>query len=161
MYLIIKCNIHKCYQPEWNSFRFFGDMDADSVIYQENFNLLLNYGRKFWREVGLIEDAIQNIFTKLIRQRESVGEINHISKYLVIVLRNEIFNLMRKSKSTIATENIPDILFKPEYSIEEEIVEQEGQSHLNKCLNICLHKLTSYAYPGRRDSLWSKNRIKN
>ena len=137
-----KNNIHKCYQPEWNSFRLFGNMGALSVIYEESFDLLLSYGRKFYREEVLIEDAFQNIFKKLIRQRERLGEINHISKYLMIVLRNEILNLIRKS--TIVIENIPDIMFKPEYSIEEETVEKQGQSRLNKFLNISLYKLTSH-----------------
>jgi RNA polymerase sigma factor (sigma-70 family) len=119
-------------------------MDALSVIYEGNFDLLLNYGRKFCHEESLIEDAIQNIFTNLIRQRDRLGEINHISKYLMIAHRNELFALIHKNRDTIATEKIPEILFKPEYSIEEEIVEQEGQSGLKKFLKISLTKLTSH-----------------
>ncbi len=139
-----KYNIHKTYQTEWNSFRLFGNMDALSVIYEGNFDLLLNYGRRFCQEEALIEDAIQNVFANLIRGRERLGQINHISKYLMIAHRNELFELIDKSRNTIVTGKLPEILFKPEYSVEEEIIEQEGQSRLKKFLKISLQKLTSH-----------------
>lgn len=122
----------------------FGNMDALSVIYEDNFDLLLNYGRKFCREEAMIEDAIQNIFTNLIRGRERLGEINNVTQYLLIAHRNELFDLISKSRKTIIQEELPDILFKPDYSIEEDIVEKEGQTRLKKFLNISLKKLTPH-----------------
>ena len=139
-----KNNIHKTYQSEWNAFRQFENMNALSVIYEENFDLLLNYGRKFCQEEVLIEDSIQNIFTNLIRGRERLGEINHIPHYLMTAHRNELFELISKSRKTVSSEQLPDILFKPEYSIEEVIVEQEDQTRLKKFLNSSLLKLTPH-----------------
>jgi RNA polymerase sigma factor (sigma-70 family) len=139
-----KLNIQKTYQVEWNAFRLDGNMNALSVIYEDNFDLLLNYGRKFCHEESVIEDAIQNIFTNLIRSREKLGEINSIKPYLMIAHRNELFKLINKSRNIVIIENLPDIIFKPEYSIEEEIIEQEGQTRLKKFLKNSLQKLTSH-----------------
>ena len=137
-------NSQKTYQMEWNAFRTDGNMNALSVIYEDNFDLLLNYGRKFCHEESVIEDAIQNIFTNLIRNREKIGEINNVKHYLIIAHRNEIFELISKSRNTIIFENLPDIVFKPEYSVEEEIVEKEGHTRLKKFLKDSLLKLTSH-----------------
>lgn len=139
-----KINTQKSYQSEWNSFLRYGNMDALSVIYEDNFDLLLNYGRKFCQEEALIEDAIQNIFTNIIRSRDKLGEISSIKQYLIVAHRNEIFELVSKKRNIIDTENIPDILFIPEYSTEEKIVEQEGQARMKKFLRDCLQKLTPH-----------------
>lgn len=139
-----KKKTHNTYNAEWNAFRMFGNMEALSVIYEDNFDLLLNYGRKFCREEVMIEDAIQNIFTNLIRGRERLGEINNVPQYLMTAHRNELFDLLIKSRKTINSEEWPDILFKPDYSIEEKIVENEGQTRIRKFLNASLQKLTSH-----------------
>ena len=139
-----KKKTHNTYNTEWNAFRMFGNMEALSVIYEDNFDLLLNYGRKFCREEVMIEDAIQNIFTKLIRGRERLGEINNVPQYLMTAHRNELFDLIIKSRKTINSEELPDILFMPDYSVEERIVENEGQTRIRKLLNASLQKLTSH-----------------
>jgi len=144
MKLTRRRNIHKTYQSEWDSFRLAGNMDALSVIYEGNFDLLLNYGRKFCNETSLVEDAIQNIFANLIRSRERLGEIIHIPNYLIISHRNELLELLGKSHLTIATEKIPENLFVPEYSAEDRIIEEDRTTRLKKFLNLSLQKLTSH-----------------
>ena len=139
-----KLNIQKTYEKELEDFLKFGNMNALSVIYEDIFNLLLNYGRKYCREEVKIEDAIQNIFTNLIQSRERLGVVNNVRQYLMTSFRNEIINLISKSRKTIASEVLPDILFKPEYSIEEEIIQNESYKRLKKILNDTLLKLTSH-----------------
>ena len=138
-----KTNIQKTYQSEWDLFLSDGDMDALAVIYEANFDLLFNYGRKFCHEESVIEDAIQNIFTKLIRSRERLGKLNNVKQYLLIAHRHELFELISKGRKTIISEKIPEILFKPEYTVEDEIVEKEGEQRLRKFLKESLRKLTS------------------
>lgn len=142
----------KTYQSEWDAFLSDGDMNALAIIYEDNFDLLFNYGRKFCQEASLIEDAIQNIFSKLIRSRERLGKLNNVKQYLLIAHRNELFELISKGRRTIISENIPDILFKPEYTIEDEIVEKEGELRLRKFLKESLQKLT----PHQQETLYLK-----
>ncbi len=138
-----KINIQKTYQSEWDLFLSDGDMDALAVIYEACFDLLFNYGRKFCHEESLIEDAIQNIFTKLIRSRERLGKLNNVKQYLLTAHRHELFELISKGRKTIISEKIPEILFKPEYTVEDEIVEKEGEQRLRNFLKESLRKLTS------------------
>lgn len=147
-----KINTHETYQLEWNAFRIDGNMDALSVIYEDNFDLLLNYGHKFCREDSVIEDAIQNIFTNLIRSRERLTEISCVKQYLMIAQRNELFELIKKSRNSVITENFNDIIFKPEYSVEEEIMEHEGQIRIKKFIKDSLQKLT----PHQQEALYLK-----
>ena len=134
----------KTFQSEWNAFLKEGDLSALSVIYEDNFDLLLNYGRKFCRDEAIVEDSIQNIFTNLIRSRERLGNITSVKNYLLVAQRNELFELINKNRNTIICQELPDNLFKPEYSIEEEIIEAESHTRLKKLLNDCLLKLTSH-----------------
>jgi RNA polymerase sigma factor (sigma-70 family) len=139
-----KTHFQKTYQLEWNAFRIDGNMNALSVIYEANFDLLLNYGHKFCREDSVIEDAIQNIFTNLIRSRGKLTEISNVKQYLMIAQRNELFELISKSRTTVSTENFSDIIFTPEYSVEEKIVAHEGQTRIKNFLKVSLQKLTSH-----------------
>ena len=119
-------------------------MSALAVIYEDNFDLLYSYGRKFSREESIIEDAIQNIFANLIRSREKLGQLNNVQQYLMAAHRNELIELISKKKNTLSSDILPDILFKPEYSVEEEIIEKEGQVRLGKFLKKSLEKLTAH-----------------
>ena len=139
-----KISDHKTYHAEWEAFLTTGNMSALAVIYEGNFDLLLNYGRKFSREESIIEDAIQNIFANLIRSREKLGELINVQQYLLAAHRNELIELITKKKKTLSSEILPDTLFKPEYSVEEEIIEKEDQVRLRKFLRKSIVKLTSH-----------------
>ncbi|MDP4186011.1 MAG: sigma-70 family RNA polymerase sigma factor [Bacteroidota bacterium] len=137
-------DIAKSYQSEWNAFRLFGDGDALSVIYHDNFDLLFNYGRKFCHEDFLIEDAIQNVFTNLIKIRDHCVDIENIKFYLLASFRNELFELIRKNRRVFKKQNFLEIFFKPDDTIEDEMVENENRMHIQAILNKSLHKLTPH-----------------
>ena len=139
-----KINSKKTYHAEWKAFLIFGNMPALAIIYEDNFDLLYNYGRKFSREESIIEDAIQNVFTNLIRTREKLGELNNVQQYLMAAHRNELIELISKKKNTFSSDILPDSLFRPEYSVEEEIIEKEGQTRLRNFLKKSLEKLTAH-----------------
>ena len=138
--MIIGGDVHS----EWKAFLTFGNMSALAVIYEDNFDLLFNYGRKFTREGSVIEDSIQNLFTNLIRSREKLGELNNVQQYLMAAHRNELIELLSKKKNTLPSEILHDTLFKPEYSVEEEIIEQEDRVRLRNFLKKSLEKLTAH-----------------
>ena len=52
----------------------------------------------------------------------------------------------------MSSEILPDILFKPEYSVEEEIIEKESQMRLRKFLTKSLVKLT----PHQQEAIYLK-----
>ena len=142
----------KTYHSEWIAFLTTGNMSALAIIYEDNFDLLLNYGRKFSRDESIIEDAIQNIFANLIRSREKLGELNNVQQYLMAAQRNELIELISKKWNILSSEILPDILFKPEYSVEEEIIEKESQARLRKFVAKSLIKLT----PHQQEAIYLK-----
>ncbi|MEI7523538.1 MAG: sigma-70 family RNA polymerase sigma factor [Mariniphaga sp.] len=139
-----KIDTNTTYHSEWKAFLTFGNMSALAVIYEDNFDLLFNYGRKFTREGSVIEDSIQNLFTNLIRSREKLGKLNNVKQYLMAAHRNELIELLSKKKNTLPSEILHDTLFKPEYSVEEEIIEQEDRVRLRNFLKKSLEKLTAH-----------------
>jgi len=139
-----KLNSHKTCNSECDAFLADADMNALAVVYEENFDLLLNFGRKYCREESVIEDALQNIFIKLINSRERLGKINNVKQYLLVALRNELFRLFSKGKQIITSEIIPNFHFNPEYSVEDEIIKEEGEARIKKFLKKSLLKLTPH-----------------
>lgn len=152
MGLYKKGSTQNTFNSEWDAFITAGDMNALAIIYEEHFDLLLNFGHKFCRDESVLEDAIQNIFSKLISSRERLGKISNVKHYLLVAYRNELFTLFNKSKKIIVSEIIPDFHFKPEYSVEDEIIEKEGKAHIKKFLIKSLQKLT----PNQQEVLYLK-----
>jgi len=139
-----RLNSHKTENTDYNASQSDVDMNALAAIYEENFDLLLNFGRKYCREESVIEDAIQNIFIKLINSREIVGNIRTVKQYLLVALRNELFSLFSKEKQIITSEISPDFHFNPEYSVEDEIIKEDGETRIKKFLKRTLQKLTHH-----------------
>lgn len=131
------------YHDEWHTFIHEGSMLSLSSIYDRHFNLLFDYGRKFTADVYLIEDAIQNIFTTLIKSRAHLEGVRNAKNYLVVSFRNELFRLIARSRRFNLNEPAPGVLFVPDYSAEEAIEKEETQSQMKKILLKCLHNLTS------------------
>jgi len=66
--------------------------------------------------------------------------------------RNELIELISKKRNILSSEILPDILFKPEYSVEEEIIEKESQARLRKFVTKSLIKLT----PHQQEAIYLK-----
>lgn len=131
------------YHDEWHTFIHEGSMPSLSSIYHRHFNLLFDYGRRFTSDDFLVEDAIQNIFTNLIKSRAQLQEVRNARNYLVVSFRNELFRLIAQSRKFSLNEPATEVLFVPDYSAEEAIEKEESQSQMKRILLNCLHNLTS------------------
>ncbi|WP_423127192.1 RNA polymerase sigma factor [Gaoshiqia sp. Z1-71] len=131
------------FKDKWFSFVQDGNMEALSAIYYAHFDLLFDYGRKFTSDDFLIEDAIQNVFTNLIRFRERLEYVRTIRSYLMVSFRNELFQQIRRNRKLMWTNRALEVQFAPEYTIEEEIEQEESQLGMNKVLLKSIQKLTS------------------
>ncbi|MFT3935594.1 MAG: sigma-70 family RNA polymerase sigma factor [Chitinophagaceae bacterium] len=79
----------------WNAFKK-GNWDAYTILYNNYYALLNNYGYKFTRNTTVIEDAIHDLFVRLWVSRDNLGEPESIKNYLYKSLRN---TLIRKIKA--------------------------------------------------------------
>ncbi len=143
----------KDFSADWNEFILKGSKKALSVIYLEHFDLLYSYGKKLTRYEYEVEDAIQNLFTSLLRNREKLRMVSNVRAYLMASFHHELFRLIRSNRNMGGLQDImEENVFTPEYSIEEEIVMNETDARLWKILLESLRKLT----PRQQEILYLK-----
>lgn len=95
--------------------RFF--MEKDKLLYilelsyKKYYNLLYNYGLKLTNDSELVQDFIQEIFTKLCK-RENIDNISNIKIYLLRAMRNIIYDYYAAQKDIVSIDDmeflIPD-----------------------------------------------------
>ena len=67
------------------------------LSYKKYYNLLYNYGLKLTNDSELVQDFIQEIFTKLCK-RENIDNISNIKIYLLRAMRNIIYDYYAAQK---------------------------------------------------------------
>ncbi|SHG01643.1 RNA polymerase sigma factor [Pedobacter caeni] len=117
----------------WQSFKS-GDKTAFKAIYYEYYMLLYRYGVKTSADTELAEDCLQDLFLKLWKNRENLGEVSSVKSYLYRAYIRTLFDAMKKFRKEhqfgdLSTET-------SESSIEETII--EGQTHTES--NLHLHR---------------------
>jgi len=137
---------------EWNAFIKTGDMRSLGIIYDNYFDLLYNYGRKFHFDNQLIEDAIQNVFVSLIKVHNRLEKVENITSYLFSSFRNELFHLSDKNIIIRLDDSSSQFFVNSENNKEEEIIKNESDSNLNDILNKCIKKLT----PAQQEILYMR-----
>jgi RNA polymerase sigma factor (sigma-70 family) len=117
----------------WNRFKK-GDKDAYKEIYYKYYMLLFNYGIRSSSDEGLTEDCIQDLFLKLWKNRENLGEITVIKSYLYRSFIRLLFDAIKKSRRVIDLNQFDT--FEP--SIEDALIsnqlEAECKSKLQKAI---------------------------
>ncbi len=95
----------------WSRFRS-GDDAAFEAVYVQNFDLLLRYGAIYEHDVEVVKDALQEIFVKLYNTRTALNESGNIKSYLLVALRNKLFDRKKNKKisSTVSIDIYPDFV---------------------------------------------------
>lgn len=76
-------------QTLWYQF-IRGDDKSLEKLYRQYFDDLYNYGKKWLRDRPLTEDAIQDLFIKLMKNRSSLSETTSVKYYLFRSLRTVV-----------------------------------------------------------------------
>jgi RNA polymerase sigma factor (sigma-70 family) len=72
-------------------------MEHISHLYDTYVNCLFNFGCKFTSDREMLKDCIQDVFVKLYTKRDELGEIDNIKSYLLISLKNRIYDEFRRN----------------------------------------------------------------
>ena len=126
----------------WKNFQA-GNKEAFAFFYNLYVDDLFLYGTKLCNDNNLVKDAIQDIYIDLYNKRQSnnTDPIN-LKYYLILALkRNLIKKIKRIRKFTSDTND--EIIFEPEYSIENILIEREEESQLYCSIAIVLRELPS------------------
>jgi RNA polymerase sigma factor (sigma-70 family) len=119
-----------------------GDQNAYSEVYIFYYKRLYNYGRKFTPDTAMIEDAINDVFTMVWKNRQRLSAINSPQSYLFSSFRNSLFKKLslQQKKFVHSISGEPEEI---EFSIESIIIERETDDHLRERIEKALITLTS------------------
>lgn len=129
-------------QELWKSFQY-GDDKALSTIYSLYFDALYNYGAKFTCDNSLIEDCIQDLFIKLMRNRQQLSTPNSVQYYLFKAFRSFIYDRLEQTRRHTPSELKDTMEFHLALSRESEIIHGEEQIERYQKLQTALLRLTA------------------
>jgi len=112
-----------------------GNEKAFREIYDRYHIQMYYIAKKYVKRYALAEDAVQDIFVKLWRKRESIDETKSIKGFLFTMLKNHLLNQLRNNKQEIVS--ITDInrnLLQSRVMTDDEILYKEYHSILEKGL---------------------------
>jgi RNA polymerase sigma factor (sigma-70 family) len=91
-------------------------------LYKTYFKKLFNYGRKFTKDVYLLEDSIQEVFLDIWKKRQASFETESPNSYYFSSFR---YILFKKIKLGAQTTPYEDQVNEPEFTIEQKIIAGE------------------------------------
>ncbi|MCH7408919.1 sigma-70 family RNA polymerase sigma factor [Belliella sp. DSM 111904] len=105
-----------------------GNKIALSTLYNDHFQTLYEYGYRIYHDKELVEDCIQELFIRLWSKRESIQIRGSIKSYLLVSIRNAIFNEVKKSEKffPISQEEV-QLNFKVDYTVDSEFFKDHLQ----------------------------------
>ncbi|HEX7845955.1 MAG TPA: sigma-70 family RNA polymerase sigma factor [Chitinophagaceae bacterium] len=138
-------------QALWKNFQE-GNDKALADIYSLYFDQLYNYGFRFTHDVTLVEDCIQELFIKLIRNKQNLSLPGSVKNYLFKAFRSYLFDKMEKLKKYPSQEIHESLEFDMEPHRESAIIQGEEQEARNEQLKTALEQLT----PRHREAIFLK-----
>lgn len=126
----------------WRKFRS-GDKQAYAFIYQTYFRKLYNYGRKFSTDSDLLKDCVQDLFTKLWKNKEYIGDTTSIKNYLFASFRRILIEKIKRQRQTLLYEELPDTYnFEINFPVETQLIGDQTTLERKEELLRALHTLT-------------------
>ncbi|MEX2438076.1 MAG: RNA polymerase sigma-70 factor [Candidatus Babeliales bacterium] len=113
-----------------------GNEAAFGKLFDRYNTSLFFLAKKYLKDQGLAEDAVQDIFVKLWVKKEALDPSQNIKGFLFTMLKNNLLNTIRKQKSrihsaiSIADENLPGL-----NHTEDDVIHSEYQELLKRGLN--------------------------
>ena len=119
-----------------------GNEAALASLYSRYFDHLYNYGFKFTQDVTLVEACIQELFIKLIRNRQNLSLPDSVKNYLFKAYRSYMFDRMEKLKKYPTQDLNESMDFELDLHRESGLIVEEEQVARGKKLNEAIQELT-------------------
>lgn len=130
-----------------------GSQQALERIYREQAVALLRYGAKFSRDQQLVEDCVQELFVELWQHRATIGETDHIRKYLFVSLRRKVIRQLSNPGTTQPDRGeLHDGQFGAELGIDTQLIQVELDAEQQARLQQALAELS----PRQQEILYLK-----
>lgn len=118
-----------------------GDDNAYTQLYNLYIDDLFAYGMHFTPDRESVKDCIQEVFITLYKNRSRQKNIGNLKCYLFASLKNELFDLFKKSVEYYQIDTIEPV-FGVEYSVEDLFMEDEIDKYNQAKVNEILQSLT-------------------
>lgn len=125
---------------KWRQF-VSGDNESYSWIYTTYIQILYRYGLRFTSDPEIIKDCIQEVFTSLYKNRNTLITPDNIKVYLFVSLKNCLIRTLYK-ESLYDRELPENIQFSLESTVEEDFINNEQYANQQKKINNILALLT-------------------
>lgn len=120
-------------------------VEGDDKAYAELYNLYIDdlfaYGMHFTPDRESVKDCIQEVFISLYNNRSKKKKVGNIKCYLFTSLKNELFDLFKKSIEYYQIETIEPV-FTVGYSVEDLFVKTEIDQYNTAKVKEVLQSLT-------------------
>ncbi len=124
----------------WNKVRQ-GDVTVIEKVYLDYSHLLYQYGLKFTKNTQLIEDCIQDLFSRIITNSKNFSKSANPQIYLMRAFRNNLMRLMEREKK-FQTKEVDEYQFEILFSTEQKIIQSEEAQLSQHLLQQGISKLT-------------------
>lgn len=109
-------------------------------LYKLYFKKLFNYGRKFTKDLYLLEDSIQEVFLDAWKRRQRSVQIHSVNSYYFSSFRYILFKKIQHATNTATYE---DQSGEPEFNIEQRLIALETTNEQYLKVQQALQALTS------------------
>lgn len=127
---------------KWDQF-LKGDKEAYSWIYTTYIQSLYTYGLHFTTDSELIKDCIQEVFTRIYKNKATLLSPDNIKLYLFISLKNTLFNSFNRIQLYTSNTDLESIPFFISNTVEDEFLQNEARNIQEEEVKRILSVLTS------------------
>ncbi|WPR77773.1 sigma-70 family RNA polymerase sigma factor [Algoriphagus sp. NG3] len=83
-----------------------GSEQALGKLFELYAHKLFNYGKQFTTDSGIINDAVQDVFYQLIKNKTKLGAAQSVKHYLFSCFRRRLVRLLKQHKKLVFDENL-------------------------------------------------------
>lgn len=114
----------------WKSLKE-GDLKAFSVLFENYYPKLYNYGLKISKNVSVTEDSLQDFFLYIYEYRENLSDLDDIAPYLFLSYKRFLIRIINRNKKN-RTLDVSEVTFVDFEFTAEEIMEKQETERFNK-----------------------------
>ena len=114
----------------WKSLKE-GDLKAFSVLFENYYPKLYNYGLKISKNVSVTEDSLQDFFLYIYEHRENLSDLDEIAPYLFLSYKRFLIRIINRNKKN-RTLDVSEVTFVDFKFTAEEIMEKQETERFNK-----------------------------
>ncbi|HKL34474.1 MAG TPA: sigma-70 family RNA polymerase sigma factor [Tangfeifania sp.] len=125
----------------WENFKA-GNKEAFAQLYNQHVQMLFRYGTKICPCDDLVKDAIQEVFLDLfIKRNRNNTNPENLKYYLFLALKRNLIKKLQRDRKLVEEQIDFELIFKPEYSAESILIEEEEEQEMKIKISKALRQL--------------------